>query len=118
MTSNKPTKYTEQVLVIPANVCEILERSNLQDYGCGDFSLGFEIENGKVKVSDLMEYITKDYVTMEPKDAWDLVRKWWINLLEENKVEIAISKKQKEISKLQDELVDLEEVKKDWRFWK
>ena len=119
MTSNKPTtKYTEQVLVIPADVCEIIERSNLLDHQCDDFALSFEIEDGKVKVSDLMEYITKDYEVMEPKDAWHLVRKWWINLLEENKVEIAISKKQSQVSELQNEIAELERTKKDWRFWK
>ena len=119
MTSNKPTtKYTEQVLVIPADVCEILERSNLKDYGYGDFSLGFEIENGKVKVSDLMEYITKDYEVLESEETWDLVRKWWVNIQEENKTEFTISEKQSQISKLQNEITDLEEVKKGWRFWK
>ena len=119
MTSKKPTiKYTEQVLVIPADVCEIIERSNLLDHQCDDFALSFEIEDGKVKVSDLMEYVIKDYKVLEPEEAWNLVRKWWISLLEENKLEIAISKKQSKISELQNEIADLEKTKKDWRFWK
>ena len=118
MTSNKPTtKYTEQVLVIPADVCEILERSNLQDYGYGDFSLGFEIENGKVKVSDLMEYITKDYEVLESEETWDLVRKWWVNIQEANKGEIAIKERKDQIAKLQTEINQLEKVEKKWRIW-
>ena len=112
------TKYTDQTLVIPADICKIIERENLLNNALDDFDLSIEIVDGKVKITDMLEYIVKDFPSLEPEEAWGLVRKWWINLLEENKVEIAISKKQKEISKLQDELVDLEEVKKDWRFWK
>ena len=118
-------EYTDQVLTIPADICKIIERENLLDNRCDDFSLSFEIENGKVKVSDLMEYIVKGYKPMEPAKAWHLVRKWWINLQEENKVDILIDKKEGEIRKLQNEIADLSDIKenekyasKSWRFWK
>ena len=112
-------EYTDQVLTIPADICKIIERENLLDNRCDDFSLSFEIENGKVKVSDLMEYIVKGYKPMEPAKAWHLVRKWWINLQEAKKYQIAISKKQKEIAKIQEEIAVLEktEEKKKWRLW-
>ena len=112
-------EYTDQTLVIPADVCKILERESLLDSGCDDFGLNFEIENGKLKVVDMLQYIRNDYESMEPEDAWHLVRKWWINLQEAKKYQIAISKKQKEIAKIQEEIAVLEktEEKKKWRLW-
>ena len=118
-------EYTDQVLTIPADICKIIERENLLDNRCDDFGLSFEIENGKVKVSDLMYYIVKGYEPMESAKAWHLVRKWLINLQEENKVDILIDKKEKEIRKLQNEVAELTNIKenekyesKSWRFWK
>ena len=112
-------QYTEQTLTVPADVCKILERESLLDSGCDDFGLNFEIENGKLKVVDMLQYIRNDYESMEPEDAWHLVRKWWINLQEAKKYQIAISKKQKEIAKIQEEIAVLEktEEKKKWRLW-
>ena len=46
------TKYTDQTLVIPADICKIIERENLLAIPADDFSLSFEIEIVKVKVSD------------------------------------------------------------------
>ena len=87
--------------------------------------LNFEIENGKLKVVDMLQYIRNDYESMEPEDAWHLVRKWWINLQEENKVDILIDEKEKEIRKLQNEVAELTNIKENekyesesWRFWK
>ena len=118
-------EYTDQTLVIPADVCKILERESLLDSGCDDFGLNFEIENGKLKVVDMLQYIRNDYESMEPEDAWHLVRKWWINLQEENKVDILIDEKEKEIRKLQNEVAELTNIKENekyesesWRFWK
>ena len=105
-------EYTDQTLVIPADVCKILERESLLDSGCDDFGLNFEIENGKLKVVDMLQYIRNDYESMEPEDAWHLVRKWWINLQEAKKYQIAISKKQKEIA-----VLEKTEEKKKWRLW-
>jgi hypothetical protein len=112
-------QYTEQALTIPADVCKILERESLLDSGCDDFGLNFEIVNGKLAVTDMMQYITKSYEPMEPEDAWILVRKWWEQVEEAQKYQIAINKKQKEIAKLQAEVAILEktEEKKKWRLW-
>ena len=33
----RQVQYTDQILVIPADVCEILDRSNLLESGCDDF---------------------------------------------------------------------------------
>jgi len=111
------TKYTDQTLVIPADICKIIERENLINYSCDDFGLNFEIENGKVKVTDMLEYIQKDYKLLEPKEAWDLVRKWWVNIQEANKGEIAIKERKDQIAKLQTEINQLEKVEKKWRIW-
>ena len=112
-------EYTDHTLTVPADVCKILERESLLDSGCDDFGLNFEIVNGKLVVTDMLEYITKGYDPLEPKEAWHLVRKWWINVQEANKYEIAISSKQKEVAKLQDEIKVLEKAseKKKWRLW-
>jgi len=112
-------QYTEQTLTIPADVCKVLERESLLDSGCDDFGLNFEIVNGKIAVTDMMQYITKSYEPMEPEDAWILVRKWWEQVEEAQKYQIAINKKQKEIAKLQAEVAILEktEEKKKWRLW-
>lgn len=112
-------EYTEQTLTIPADVCEILERETLLDCGFDDFGLSFEVVNGELKVQDLLEYITKGYEPLEPEDAWILVRKWWEQVHESKKYEIAISKKQKEVANLQEEIAVLEKTseKKKWRLW-
>ena len=112
-------QYTEQTLTVPADVCKILERESLLDSGCDDFGLNFEIANGKLVVTDMLQYITKSYEPMEPEDAWVLVRKWWEQVKEAKKYEIAISIKQKEVAKLQAEIAVLEETgkKKKWRLW-
>jgi hypothetical protein len=113
-------EYTDQTLVIPADVCKILERDSLIDVA-EDFGLSIEIENGKVKIADLMEYIAKGYEGMEPEVAWDLVRKWWDDEQEANKYSIAIGKKQGEIAKLQKEISALVkkqvDKKQKWRLW-
>ena len=110
-------KYTDQTLVIPADICKIIERSSLLDHGCDDFGLTFEIENGKVKVADLMEYVAKGYIAMEPDEAWDSVRKWWKKLQETNEVDFTISSKQNQIANLQSEIQELESSKRKWRIW-
>ena len=113
-------EYTDQTLVIPADVCRILERNNLNNVA-EEFGLNIEIENGKVKIADLMEYIVKGYDNMEPEVAWDLVRKWWDNEQEVNKYSIAIGNKQEEIAKLQKEINALvkeqQNKKQKWRLW-
>jgi len=113
-------EYTDQTLVIPADVCRILERSNLNNVA-EEFGLNIEIENGKIKIADLMEYIVKGYDNMEPEVAWDLVRKWWDNEQEVNKYSIAIGNKQEEIAKLQKEISALvkeqQSKKQKWRLW-
>ena len=109
--------YKDQTLTIPADVCKILERGRLLDHSCDDFGLTIEIENGELKITDLMEYIVKGYVAMEPEEAWDLVRKWLKKLQEESKVEIAINSKRNQIAKLQSEVEKLENSKRTWRLW-
>ena len=111
------TKYTDQTLVIPADICKIIERENLLAIPADDFSLSFEIENGKIKVSDLMEYIVKDYKVLEPEEAWDLVRKWWVKAGKHIDADKAISIKEGQIQELQTEIVELEKTKKKWRLW-
>ena len=51
-------EYTDQTLVIPADVCKILERDSLIDVA-EDFGLSIEIENGKVKITDLWNILLK-----------------------------------------------------------
>lgn len=113
-------EYTDQTLVIPADVCKILERNNIIDVA-EDFGLSIEIEDGKVKIADLMEYIAKGYDSMEPEVAWDLVRNWWNDEQEANKYSIAIGKKHDEIAKLQKEISALvkkqTDKKQKWRLW-
>ena len=113
-------EYTDQTLVIPADVCRILERNSIIDVA-EDFGLSIEIENGKVKITDLMEYIAEGYEGMEPEVAWDLVRKWWDDEQEANRYSIAIGKKQDEIAKLQKEISALvkkqTDKKQKWRLW-
>ena len=110
-------KYTDQTLVVPADICEIIERENLLDSGCDDFGLTIEIENGKLKITDMMEYIVKEYKSLEPEEAWDLVRKWWVKARKHNDADKAISIKTKQIEELQTEIVELEKTKKKWRLW-
>ena len=118
------TKYTDQTLVIPADICKILERENLIAIPADDFSLSFEIENGKVKITDMLEYTVKDFPSLEPEEAWDLVRKWWVKAgkhIEADKVimlhQKAINIKEEQIQELQTEIVELENTKKKWRLW-
>jgi len=118
------TKYTDQTLVIPADICKILERENLLAIPADDFSLSFEIENGKVKITDMLEYTVKDFPSLEPEEAWDLVRKWWVKAgkhIEADKVimlhQKAINIKEEQIQELQTEIVELENTKKKWRLW-
>ena len=110
-------EYTDQTLVVPADVCKVLERENLLDSGCDDFGLTIEIENGKLKITDMMEYIVKEYKSLEPEEAWDLVRKWWVKARKHNDADKAISIKTKQIEELQTEIVELEKTKKKWRLW-
>lgn len=110
-------KYTDQTLVVPADICEIIERENLLDSGCDDFGLTIEIENGKLKITDMLEYIVKDFPSLEPKDAWDLVRKWWVKAGKHIEADKAVSVKEKQILELQNEIVELEKTKKKWRLW-
>ena len=110
-------KYTDQTLVVPADICEVLERSNLLDSGCDDFGLSIEIENGKIKITDMLEYIVKDFPSLEPEKAWDLVRNWWVKAGKHNEADKAISIKTKQIEELQTEIVELEKTKKKWRLW-
>jgi hypothetical protein len=118
------TKYTDQTLVIPADICKILERENLLAIPADDFSLSFEIENGKVKITDMLEYTVKDFPSLEPEEAWDLVRKWWVKAgkhIEADKVimlhQKAINIKEEQIQELQTEIVEIENTKKKWRLW-
>ena len=110
-------EYTEQTLTIPADVCKILERETLLDSGYDDFGLNIEVEKGKLVITDMLEYVVKDYRSMEPEEAWELVRKWWKKAEEQNKVEIAISKKEKEILKLKEDIEKLWNKAKKWRLW-
>ena len=110
-------QYTDQILVVPADVCEVLERSNLLDNNCDDFGLSIEIENGKIKITDMLEYIVKDFPSLEPEKAWDLVRNWWVKAGKHNDADKAISIKTKQIEELQTEIVELEKTKKKWRLW-
>ena len=111
--------YKDQTLTVPADVCKILERESLLDSGCDDFGLNFEIANGKLVVTDMLEYITKGYDPLEPEKAWTLVREWWLEVKEAKEYRIAISRKQTEVAKLQAEIESLEqaESKKKWRLW-
>ena len=111
------TKYTDQTLVIPADICKILERENLIAIPADDFSLSFEIENGKVKITDMLEYIVKDFPSLEPEEAWNLVRKWWVKAGKHIDADKAVSVKEKQILELQNEIVELEKTKKKWRLW-
>ena len=113
----KTVEYTEQVLVIPADVCKILERDNLLDSLLDDFGLSIEIVNGKVKITDMLEYIVKDFPSLEPEDAWDLVRKWWVKAGKHIDADKEVSVKEKQILELQNEIVELEKTKKKWRLW-
>jgi hypothetical protein len=110
-------KYTDQTLVVPADICKIIERENLLDSRCDDFGLSIEIVDGKVKITDMLEYIVKDFPSLEPEDAWDLVRKWWVKAGKHNDADKAISIKTKQIEELQTEIVELEKTKKKWRLW-
>ena len=112
------TKYTNQTLNIPADVCEIIESDNVFRVA-EDFSLSIGIENGKVVIIDFMEYIAEGSPSLEPEEAWGLVRKWWSKVKEANKYHIAISEKVDEISKLQQELNALRKAEKktSWRLW-
>ena len=78
-----------------------------------------EIENGKVMITDMLEYITKGYNTMQPEEAWTLVREWWVEVKQAKEYRIAINRKQTEVAKLQAEIESLEqaESKKKWRLW-
>ena len=112
-------EYTDQTLTIPADVCKILERESLLNSGCDDFGLNIEVENGKVMITDMLEYITKGYNTMQPEEAWTLVREWWVEVKQAKEYRIAINRKQTEVAKLQAEIESLEqaESKKKWRLW-
>ena len=110
-------KYTDQTLVVPADVCKILERENLIDSRLDDFGLSIEIVNGKIKITDMLEYVVKDFPALEPESAWELVRKWWIKAGKHIKADKAISTKEKQIQELQTEIVELEKTKKKWRLW-
>ena len=112
-------KYTDQTLVVPADVCEILERENLLYTGCDDFGLTIEVENGKLKITDMMEYVVKGYKSLEPKEAWILVRQWWNEIKETQKYQIAINTKETEIEKLRNEvaLIEKKQKKIKWRLF-
>ena len=118
------TKYTDQTLVIPADICKIIERENLLNNALDDFDLSIEIVDGKVKITDMLEYIVKDFPSLEPEEAWDLVRKWWVKAgkhIEADKVimlhQKAINIKEEQIQELQTEIVEIENTKKKWRLW-
>ena len=99
-------QYTDQTLTVPADICAILERESLLDSGCDDFGLNIEVENGQLMITDMLEYITKGYKTMQPEDAWVLVREWWAEVKEAKKYRMAISNKQREVAKLQNEIAN------------
>jgi hypothetical protein len=110
-------KYTDQTLVVPADICKIIERENLIDSSCDDFGLSIEIVDGEVKITDMLEYIVKDFPSLEPEEAWILVRKWWVKAGKHNDADKSISIKEKQIEELQTEIVELEKTKKKWRLW-
>ena len=110
-------KYTDQTLVVPADVCKILERSNLLDCRCDDFGLNIEIENGKLKITDMLEYIVKEYRSLEPEEAWILVRKWWETTEKATEADREISVKEKQIEKLKAEIDQIQKTRKKWRLW-
>ena len=110
-------QYADQTLVVPADVCKVLERENLLDSGCDDFGLTIEIENGKLKITDMLEYIVKGYKSLEPEEAWDLVRKWWQTVKRAKHNFDAIETRKIEIAKLEKEITELEQKKQKWRLW-
>jgi hypothetical protein len=109
--------YTDQILVVPADICKILERGNLLDIA-EDFSLSIEVENGKIVITDLMEYIVKGYKVLDPEDAWDLVRKWWLKAGKHAEADKEIAFRKREIARLKNEVADLENAKDTkWKLW-
>ena len=113
------TKYTDQTLVIPADICKIIERENLLNNALDDFDLSIEIVDGKVKITDMLEYIVKDFPSLEPEEAWGLVRKWWVKAKKHVDADKAISTKEEQIQELQTEIAELEKTKKkfSWKLW-
>jgi hypothetical protein len=110
-------EYTDQTLVIPADICKILERGSLLDIA-DDFALSIEVENGKVVITDLMEYIVKGYRVLKPEEAWVLVRKWWLVAGKHVQADKEIAFREREISKLRNEVMELEKAKKTkWKLW-
>ena len=73
-----------------------------------------------------MEYIQKAYKVLEPEEAWNLVRKWWVKAgkhIEADKAimlhQKAINIKEEQIQELQTEIAALEKTKKKfgWKLW-